>query len=152
MTNALHDQLVEILSTCFDMAISTVRSDGFPQTTHVSYVNDGDRVYFVCWAQSQKARNIAQCDKVSFAVFNGARDWKKIRGVDVGGRAAKVDQPQELVRFKQLMMRKFPSIAKFLNAPEVDFVVFRVDPVAACVLDYSKNFGNSEAVSFTSAA
>ena len=48
--------------------IATVRVDGFPEATTVSFMNDGLRIYFGTATNSQKARNIAQNDKVSLTM------------------------------------------------------------------------------------
>jgi hypothetical protein len=49
-------------------AIATIRPDGYPQATTVSYVSDGLTIYFGCVAESQKAQNIAYNNKVSLTV------------------------------------------------------------------------------------
>jgi hypothetical protein len=68
MDPALTREVISILNQAHDMTIATVREDGYPQATAVSYVNDGLIIYFGCVAESQKAKNIARCDKVSLTV------------------------------------------------------------------------------------
>ena len=41
MDPGLRQEIVSILSDANDMTIATVREDGYPQATTVSYVNDG---------------------------------------------------------------------------------------------------------------
>jgi hypothetical protein len=67
-TRALEQEVVSILNEANDMTIATVREDGYPQATTVSYVNDGLTIYFGCAAQSQKAKNIGYSAKVSLTV------------------------------------------------------------------------------------
>jgi hypothetical protein len=50
------------------LTIATVREDGYPQATTVSYVNEGLTIYFGCAALSQKAKNIGHSAKVSLTV------------------------------------------------------------------------------------
>jgi nitroimidazol reductase NimA-like FMN-containing flavoprotein (pyridoxamine 5'-phosphate oxidase superfamily) len=65
MGPALTREIIAILSLANDLTIATVREDGYPQATTVSYVNDGLTIYFGCAAQSQKAKNIGQSAKIS---------------------------------------------------------------------------------------
>jgi nitroimidazol reductase NimA-like FMN-containing flavoprotein (pyridoxamine 5'-phosphate oxidase superfamily) len=62
------------------VTLATIREDGWPQATTVGYVNDGLTLYVGCGAQSQKARNIERCNKVSLTVDHDEEDWGKIRG------------------------------------------------------------------------
>lgn len=43
MNHPLHKQIVSIINDVNDMTIATVRDDGFPQATTVSYFNDGEK-------------------------------------------------------------------------------------------------------------
>jgi nitroimidazol reductase NimA-like FMN-containing flavoprotein (pyridoxamine 5'-phosphate oxidase superfamily) len=45
-----------------------VREDGFPQATTVGYVNGGLTIYVGGGVDSQKARNVRRCTKVSLTV------------------------------------------------------------------------------------
>ena len=63
-----HAQIIDILDRAADMALATVRSDGFPQVTVVTFVHDDLKIYFATEPGAQKAVNIADCDKVSLTV------------------------------------------------------------------------------------
>jgi hypothetical protein len=68
MDPALTEEIISILDDANDMTIATVREDGYPQATTVSYVNDGLKIYFGCAANSQKAKNLARNSKISLTV------------------------------------------------------------------------------------
>ena len=59
---------ITILNANRIMAISTVRPDGWPQTTVVGYANSGFDIYFLILRRSQKYANIRRDDRVSIAV------------------------------------------------------------------------------------
>ena len=59
MDAALRGEILSVLKGANDMTIATIRPDGFPQATTVSYVSDGLTIYFGCAARSQKAQNVA---------------------------------------------------------------------------------------------
>jgi nitroimidazol reductase NimA-like FMN-containing flavoprotein (pyridoxamine 5'-phosphate oxidase superfamily) len=66
---------IDILDRHRMMAISTVRPDGWPQTTMVGYANDGWDVYFLIFRESQKFNNISRDDRVSIAVHQRREPW-----------------------------------------------------------------------------
>lgn len=145
MTPDQRKQILSIMDGVDDMTIATVREDGFPQATTVSYVNDGLTIYFGTGAHAQKAHNIARCDKVSLTINAPYASWDEIEGVSIGGRASKVTDTEEQNRVGQLMFSKFPQIAQYAaNPPDTELVIFRVDPVVISLLDYSKGFGHAD--------
>ena len=146
MDPALTRDVISILDQANDMTIATVRKDGYPQATTVSYVNDGLTIYFGCAAESQKAKNIACSDKVSLTVNLPYAGWDEIRGLSIGGKAAPVADRQERDRVGQLMLRKFPQIALYAPADMEQLVVFRITPEIISVLDYRKGFGHTDLV------
>ena len=64
MNDALKSTILDILGHQNDLTIATLREDGFPQATTVSYASDGLDIYFGCWNQSQKAKNIARDNRI----------------------------------------------------------------------------------------
>lgn len=85
----LRDQIITILDGAKDMIIATVREDGYPQATTVSYVHDELTIYFGCGVSSQKAINIARNSKVSLAINLPYSNWNEIRGLSLAGRASR---------------------------------------------------------------
>ena len=56
LTDALREQIISIIDDAQDMTIATVREDGYPQATTVSYAKDGLIIYFGASADSQKGQ------------------------------------------------------------------------------------------------
>ena len=146
MDPRLKQEIISILDGANDMTIATVREDGYPQATTVSYVNDGLKFYFGCAAGSQKAKNLARNSKVSLTVNLPHASWNDIRGLSIGGRAKLVTDPHEAERVSQLMFEKFPQIAGYAPAELEQIVLFRVTPEIISVLDYRKGFGHRDLV------
>jgi nitroimidazol reductase NimA-like FMN-containing flavoprotein (pyridoxamine 5'-phosphate oxidase superfamily) len=146
MDPELTEEIVSILDGANDMTIATIREDGYPQATTVSYVNDGLKIFFGCAAQSQKAKNLARDSKVSLTVNLSYASWNQIRGLSIGGRAERVTDPQEVEEVSQLMFEKFPQIAAYAPAELEEIVLFRVTPEIVSVLDYRKGFGHTDLV------
>ena len=150
MDPALKQEIVLILNEANDLTIATVREDGYPQATTVSYVNDGLTIYFGCAAESQKAQNIARCAKVSLTVNLPYSNWSEIRGLSIGGRAERVTDPQEIEQVAELMFQKFPQIAPYAPTELEGVVLFRITPEIISVLDYRKEFGHTNLVKVAS--
>jgi general stress protein 26 len=146
MDPALTREVIFILNQANDMTIATVREDGYPQATTVSFVNDGLTIYFGCAAPSQKAKNIGHSDKVSLTVNLPYTNWGEIRGLSVGGKTAAITDPKEMDRVGQMMLRKFLQIARYAPTDMEQLVVFRIIPEIISVLDYRKGFGHTDLV------
>ena len=145
MDKALHETILDILAHTNDMTIATVRPDGFPQATTVSYVSEDLTIYFATGSHAQKAQNIAECDKVSLTVDRPYTNWNQILGLSLGGTAARVTDDAEIEKIETLMMKKFPQAADF-SMPGAAIALFKVTPKVISVLDYSKAFGHTDTV------
>jgi general stress protein 26 len=146
MDSAMHEKIVAILSRANDMTLATVRPDGYPQATTVGYVNDGVTLYFGTGADTQKARNIALCDKVSLTVNLPYDRWEEIQALSMGARAARLTDPKEIAKVGRLMLKKFPQGADFGPEETDSIALFSIKPVVVSVLDYRKGFGHTELV------
>ena len=102
--------------------------------------------YFGCAAQSQKAKNIPHSAKLSLTVNLPYASWEEIRGLSVGGNAAAVTDAKEMYRVGQMMLEKFPQIARYAPTDIGQLVLFRIAPEIISVLDYRKGFGHVELV------
>lgn len=147
MKSALRDEILAVLSGANDMTIATIRSDGYPQATTVSYANDGLTLYFGCGSDSQKARNLARNSKVSLTINLPYANWSEIRGLSLGGRAEQVKDPREVEQAAQILARKFPeAVAEFASEGLEGISFFQVRPEVISLLDYRKGFGHTDLV------
>ncbi len=147
MTPQQKADILEILDGAKDLTVATVREDGYPQATTVSFVHDGLKIYFGCDPNSQKARNIERSDKVSLTADLPYKEWNEIRGVSVGGRARFVTDAKERQHVFELMLARFPQIADYIKESDADEVgVVCVEPEVISLLDYRKGFGHTEEI------
>ena len=147
MDNAIREQIISIIDNVDDMTIATIRKDGYPQATTVSYMNDGMTIYFMTPSNSQKAQNLAETDKVSLTINRLYESWNEIEGISLGGLANLVIDPAEKEKIGRLLLKKFPEAAEY--EPEdntVGLAFFRIEPTAISLLDYKKGFGHTELV------
>ena len=145
--NGQREKVIATLDAADDLTIATVRADGFPQATTVSFVNDGDVIYFGTSGQSQKAQNITRDNRVSVTINPTYKSWSDIKGLSLGGRARRVSSPEELRKVFALMAEKFPQITQYVQPQSgEDLALYRIDPEVISILDYTRGFGHTEYV------
>jgi nitroimidazol reductase NimA-like FMN-containing flavoprotein (pyridoxamine 5'-phosphate oxidase superfamily) len=139
------DSAVEILDDHRIMAISTLRPDGWPQSTIVGYANDRLSLYFVIMKSSQKLANIQRDNRVSVAI--GREPWVlwEAKAVYAGARAVELTDDAERNHAWQLLNRRHPNLAPYDTPnPEVT-AMMRADCVHVSVVDFTKGAGHVEA-------
>lgn len=147
MDQSQRDFILQIIDHGKDLTLATVRPDGYPQATTVSYANDGLTIYVGVARNSQKAGNIARCNKVSLTINSDYADWNQIRGLSIGGTAGIVTDPEEIRHASACMVQRFPQIADWLQSPQAaDFALLKITPQVISILDYQKGFGHTELV------
>jgi nitroimidazol reductase NimA-like FMN-containing flavoprotein (pyridoxamine 5'-phosphate oxidase superfamily) len=149
MDESIRSKILHLLDTHRVMRLATVRPDGWPQATTVGYVNEGLVLYFLCGLDSQKARNLAQDDRVSLTIDHDTPDIMRITGLSMAARATPVLDRAEAERVLRLLPGKYSDAAVPLPMPmpTPDQVrIFRVEPTVISVLDYTKGFGHADLV------
>ncbi len=145
-TEAQRKQIVSIIDGVRDMTIATMREDGYPQATTVSYANDGLTIYFGTSACSQKAQNIERCNKVSVTINRDYSDWDAVEGLSLAGIATPVTDAEEQQKVAGLLFKKFPQIQQYVSEDMESPALFHIKPTIISLLDYSKGFGHTELV------
>lgn len=146
MDTKAREHITSIIDDTDDLTVATVRDDGFPQATTVSYVNDGLTIYFGTTTESQKAHNIASNNKVSLTINRPYANWDEIEGVSISGRAEIVEDSAEQEKFGALLFAKFPQTKDYIppDMPPEALAIFRIEPQFISLLDYRQGFGHTE--------
>ena len=137
---------VEILGSRRVMSISTLRPDGWPQTTIVGFANDGLTIYFMIFRSSQKFANIEHDNRVSIAVGGEAADINQARAVFAGAYAGEVVDADERARAWELLARRHPNLAEFEMPDPTQTAIMRADCQFVSVVDYTKGLGHTESL------
>ena len=142
----MEETAIAILDARRVMAISTVRPDGWPQTTIVGYANDGLTVYCLIFRSSQKFANISADPRVSIAVGEEPRDIHLAQAVYASARAAEVDDPAERDRAWSLLVDRHPNLTG-LDMPDPSATaLLRLGCEHISVLDYRQGLGHTDAL------
>jgi PPOX class probable F420-dependent enzyme len=140
--------ILRLLKTHRVLTLATLRADGWPQATTVTYANDALTIYVIVSVHSQKARNIRHDARVSLTVDHDYDDWNEIRGLSMAATAALIEDEDERMRAAGLLAKKFPEIAAMgVEEMLAETAVLKIRPKLISVLDYSKGFGHTDLVS-----
>lgn len=146
MEQTARHQIVQILEAGQDLTLATLREDGWPQATTVSYASDGLSIYFGCSAGSQKARNLTRDPRVSLTVNLPYGDWNAIVGLSLAGMAQRITDPQQALEIGRIFLEKFPQVGEAFQDAEGGLALFCITPQVVSILDYRKGFGQATLV------
>lgn len=137
---------IQILDSHRMLAVSTVRPDGWPQTTMVGYANQGWTIYFLIFRSSQKFANIAHDDRISMAISSEPDNLSDVKAVYAGANAAEVTDANERSIAWNLLTERHPNLADFGLPDDSQAALMRAVCKYVSVLDYSKGIGHAEAL------
>lgn len=148
MDDEIRRKILALLDQHRIMTVATLRPDGWPQATTVGYVNEGLTLYFLCGLDSQKARNLAQDDRLSLTIDHDTADLMAITGLSMAARAHAVNDRAEAEKVLRMLPLKYPEAQPLpMKMPTPDEVrLFRITPSVISVLDYTKGFGHTDLV------
>ena len=126
------------------MAISTVRPDGWPQTTMVGYVNRGFEVFFLIFRSSQKYANIQHDDRVSIAVAPEPTRLEDLRAVYAGVHAVEITEQRERDEVWRLLMQRDSNLGGFKIPEATEAAFMRMNCKYVSLLDFTQAVGHRE--------
>jgi general stress protein 26 len=145
MDQSFKDFVLHMIDNANDLTLATVRPDGFPQATTVSFAHDGLSLYAGIGKHSQKANNIRQNNKVSLTINLPYDDWREIKGLSMSALAEVLEDGDGVDTAKACLLRRFPQIAEWSDTSMAGEMAFlKITPKVISVLDYSKGFGHTE--------
>jgi len=135
---------ITILNAHRIMAISTLRPDGWPQTTIVGYANEGFDIFFLIFRSSQKFANISHDDRVSVAVGEEPESLAELNAVYAGARAQEITEPNQRAYAWRLLTQRHPNLTGFEPPRTSETALMRATCEHISVLDFSQGFGHTE--------
>ena len=137
---------IRILNAHRIMAISTVRPDGWPQTTIVAYVNAGWTLYFLVYRSSQKFANIQRDDRISIVVGDEPTELGELAELFAGRHACEVTDPRERGQAWEPLIERHPVLAAFVLPGRAEAAMMRMTCKYVSAPDYSQGLGHREAL------
>lgn len=108
----------------------------------MAYASDGSKIYFTTKKDTHKVAHIASNPNVAFTVDEDDVNVMEIKGVQMEGKASLVTNRKEADKALHLMMDKYPFMSNMPGTEE--YLLFKVDPVKAYYLDYTKGFSHRD--------
>ena len=146
MTPEIRERIVGILGANRLMTLATIRPDGWPQATVVSYVNDNLILYCFVARVGQKFANVRRDSRISAAIAGDFSDPAKIKGLSLAARASVVEDGNEFEKMSTAYVARFPEYADWPRPNPAFAPMLRLTPEVISVIDYSKGFGHSDLV------
>lgn len=140
----MKSKAVDILDKHRLMGIATLRSDGWPQATMVSYANDDILIYFVISRAGQKFANIQRDDRVALVIGRDFERPENIKALSIAAHASEVRDPRQREKAIQLLLDRHPALKKLEAPARGHSAVMRAMPSIITILDYSKGFGHAD--------
>ena len=148
LNHSTRDFILHLMRLVPDMTLATIRPDGYPHATTISYANDNLTLYAGVGLGSQKACNIQLNNKVSLTITRPYADWQHIQGLSMGATARIIGERDEAEHASACLLRRFPQIREMMAGTEAmpwaGAIFLRIDPRVISVLDYQKGFGHTE--------
>ena len=136
-----------ILASNSEMTLATLRVDGSPHASTVSFASDGLVLYAAIALDSHKAHEIREDGRASLTVNAPFDNWNQIQGLSIDGTASIIDWPRGQEKAGALLLKKLPSyvalVGKSPPVPWPGMVFIRIVPAVLTLLDYTKRFGHT---------
>lgn len=156
----LRQELLDYLATHNVMTIASCHQN-VPWAAGVFYANENFVLYFLSNPKSRHGTNIAQNSQVSAAIHEDYRDWRKIRGIQLEGRAERLTSIKQQAAFWKTYEKKFPFVRQFfrsggfrdmLSAKVTGVRLYRIVPQQVYFIDNSKGFGHRDMLDLSAVA
>lgn len=140
----MKEEIIEFLDEHNTMSLATSR-DNYSYAASLFYVNEGLTLYFLSNPASEHSLNIARNPEVAVTISKDYSDWRTVRGLQIRGKAYKVDE-YESERARKVFEEKYPFLPDLLasNKPPRGvwcFVFFKVVPESVRLIDNGVYFG-----------
>ena len=122
--SSANTKFVEILQGPYTGVLTTLFSDGSPQSTHLWFLLDGDDILFSTTAGKQKLRNIARDPRATFAVYNPTNDMSY---VEVRGTIVVTEDPTANTRDRIVQKHGYADGSAF-DGPGTQRLTLRLTP------------------------
>lgn len=144
---AAQEQVQKILARATDLTLATVRADGGPHATTVSFVSDGLAIYAAIAIDCAKAHELHHDARIAATVNLPYADWSEIQGLSIIGAAGFVTDRDELQHVAALLLRKLPQYNSVIGRPDIvpwpGLLFIRIEPASLTIIDYTRGFGHA---------
>jgi uncharacterized protein YhbP (UPF0306 family) len=116
MAEELKQQVLDYLKSHHTMTLATC-AGGAPWAATVFFASDELRLYFFSAPESRHCQNLAANGRVAVTVQEDYQDWRKIKGIQLEGRAELVDGLVAKAKAMAIYALKYPEVIKLFTDP-----------------------------------
>ena len=116
MGDELRVQVLSYIESHNTMTLGTC-GDNIPWAATVFYASDDLRLYFFSVPEARHSQNLAANPRVAVTIQEDYRDWRKIKGIQLEGKATLVDSVLEKAKATAAYARKYPAVMKVFADP-----------------------------------
>jgi len=147
----MEKRAIKLLDAHRLMTLATLRADGWPQATMVSYANEGLLLYFLISRSSQKMANILRDSRVAITVGRDYPDPNEIKGLSIAAIASEVTDGDQRERAWKLLLERHPEFGAFAKPDLATAAIMRAACRMVTLIDYSKGFGHADTITIAGA-
>jgi uncharacterized protein YhbP (UPF0306 family) len=140
----LRRDALDLLVRHSTMTLAVVDEEG-PWAAAVYFASDGFRLYWLSKPDARHSRAIARDPRVAAAIHGEFWEWQEIRGLQIEGRAADVEDEAGRRRARDLYVARFP-FAKPLLERITGVRWYRLEPDRVLSVDNERGFGDRREV------
>ena len=113
-SHKLKETILNYLNEHYTMTIATAKGET-PWAAAVFYTNDGFTLYFLSDPESRHSKDIAKNPLVAVTVNEDYHDWRKIKGIQIEGKAELVATEDEMAKAVTAYVEKYSFTAPYLR-------------------------------------
>lgn len=117
----------QFLRDCRVARVATV-GDRRPHCVPICPAWDGEVIYFATQANTRKLRNVRTNPKVSLVADDYFENWRRLRGLVIGGRAEVIGPGTDFRRYRQGLLRKYKQYRGEMAPDERTDVIVAIHP------------------------
>jgi uncharacterized protein YhbP (UPF0306 family) len=116
MAEELKQQVLDYLKSHNTMTLATC-AGGAPWAATMFFASDELRLYFFSAPESRHCQNLAANGRVAVTFQEDYQDWRKIKGIQLEGRAELVDGLVAKAKAMAIYALKYPEVIKLFTDP-----------------------------------
>jgi hypothetical protein len=110
----LSETVLNYLEKHCTMTVATTQ-DNIPWAASVFYANDGFNLYFLSNPKDRHSEDISENPVVAVTVNEDYHDWRKIKGIQIDGKAELLSTEDEIAKANAVYAAKYPFTAAYLK-------------------------------------
>ncbi len=151
-SEALESRIAAFLDAHHVMTLAT-GADGLVHAASLMYARQGFALYWTSDPAARHSRELEANPRVAATIAPDYADFRMIRGLQMAGRAARLEAEHDVARARALMTARYAFLAEFAQGPEAlitawakaAFYVLRAERIT--LIDNTLGFGHKETLS-----